>query len=63
MPGSPWLNRVERDFKDRDDELRAVAAKVQDTLNSPGWAVIAELVDAAHSDALERLFSAHRGGS
>ncbi len=63
MPANPWLARLVRDFDDRDDELRAAAAKVQDTLNSPGWQIITGLVEAAQKDATSVLFNGHRGGS
>jgi hypothetical protein len=59
---NPFLNRVERDHPD-DDELRAAAAKVRDTVNSEGWQLIQALVDTAHSDALARLFEGHRASN
>jgi hypothetical protein len=60
---NPFLERLKRQYVDKDDELRAAAAKVQETMASPGWRLLWDFITDAEQDALARLFAGHRGAN
>ena len=58
-----FYNRIRKQYRDQPDELIAAAAKVEQTLQSPGWEFIMDYLENAEQDALTSLFNAHAGAS
>lgn len=53
-----YLNIIGRRYED-DETLRAAAAQIQDTLNSPGWQVIATVLEEVHGSYYKNLILGH----
>ncbi len=43
------------------DSLPSEAEEIRALLQSPGWRLVNELIDAAHGDAVRRLLFSHSG--
>lgn len=50
-----YLNLLGRRYADDDEALRAAAAKVQDTINSPGWLILKDILGDVHESYFKTL--------
>lgn len=62
MSDTAFYNRIRAAYKDRDDELIAAAAKIRETMDTPGWELLWDYIGDAEQKALARLLQSHSTG-